>query len=67
MGCLLAPDIITHALDDYEFKGYIPDDELRKQLRAQPYNLGFLQLKPITNSIKDFILQTALRFKDLGD
>ncbi|MDT3663163.1 MAG: type I restriction endonuclease subunit R [Anaerobiospirillum sp.] len=63
----IAPDIIAHALDDYEFKGYIPDDELRKQLRAQPYNLGFLQLKPITNSIKDFILQTALRFKDLGD
>ena len=63
----ITPDIIANALDNYEFKGYIPEDELRKQLRANPYNLSFLQLKPITKSIKDFILQTALRFKDLGD
>lgn len=63
----LAPQIVEHALNEFEFKGYVPEDELREQLQSHPYNMGLLRTTQKTDQIKSFIFHTALRFKDLGD
>ena len=63
----LIPDLISDAFEEYEFSGHIPEDALRAQLQAAPYHYGLLQTTQKAKTIKDFILQTAFRFKDLGE
>ena len=63
----LAPELITETFETCEFKDHFPEDELREQLQSAPYNLGLLKTTQVAKSVKDFILQTALRFKDFGD
>ena len=63
----LIPDIVSDAFAEYEFSGHIPEDALRAQLQAAPYHYGLIQTTQKTKTIAKFILQTAFRFKDLGE
>lgn len=63
----LAPQIVTEAFDDFELSGHLSRQKLRQQFKDYNYRFGISELKQVTQSLNDFILQTALRYKDLGD